>query len=89
MNNTENYKELLNTIFNSDESEKIVKSVICVYDTFEEDRLVAVFSKSEACGNFFRTTRRVIDCDICRGKLKANRYRLERVKLEEEWKKNY
>lgn len=82
MNNIDNYKLLLSTIFNSDESNREVKSVICVYDTLDNERLVAVFSKSQACGDFFGTTRRVIDCDICRKKLKAKRYRLERVEIK-------
>lgn len=79
----DNFKELLYAIFNSDSSERKVKSVICIYDTLDCDRLVAVFSTSQLCADFFGTDRRVIDCDICRGVLKKDRFRLERVKVED------
>lgn len=79
----ENYKALLYALFNSDESQRNVKSVICVYDTFDSDRLVGVFSTSNECANFFGTNRRVIDCSVCKKILKQRRYKLERVNLEE------
>lgn len=80
----ENFKELLYAIFNSDSSERKVSSVICVYDTLDCDRLVAVFSTSQLCAKFFSTSRDNINCDVCRGVLKKNRYRLERVKVEDD-----
>lgn len=78
-----NYKELLYAIFNSNESSRKTNSVVCVYDVLDNERLVGVFSNSRACGTFFGTSRRVIDCNICRQTLKNNRYKLERVKLDE------
>ena len=77
----ENYKALLYALFNSDESQRTVKSVICVYDTFDSDRLVGVFSTSSECAKFFRTSRRVIDYSVCKKILKQRRYKLERVKI--------
>lgn len=74
----ENYKELLFAIFNTDE-EKNEKSVICVYDTKEDDRLIAIFNSSKSCGKFFKTSPRAIDCTICKKHLRNARYRLERV----------
>jgi len=75
---SDNYKDLLRAIFNVDEKE--TKSVICVYDTKDYEKLVAIFSSSSTCGEFFNTNRKVIDCDVCRKKLKYGRFRLERVK---------
>jgi hypothetical protein len=74
----ENYKELLFTIFNTD-VEKNEKSVICVYDTKEDDRLIAIFNSSKSCGKFFKTSPRAINKSICRKELRNCRYRLERV----------
>ena len=75
----DNYKDLLRTIFYQDNEE--TKSVICVYDTKDFDKLIAIFGKSKYCAELFGTTNKVIDCDICRHRLKNDRYRLERVKL--------
>ena len=75
----DNYKDLLRAIFNVDEKE--TKSVICVYDTKDYDKLVAIFSSSSTCGEFFNTNRRVIDSAVCRKSLRNNRFRLERVEL--------
>lgn len=80
----ENYKALLYALFNSDESQRNVKSVICVYDAFDNDRLLGVFSTSSECAKFFGTNRRVIDCDICRKKIKRKRFKLERVSIVDE-----
>lgn len=74
----ENYRDLLIAIFNT-EKECDKKSVICVYDTKEKDKLVAIFNSSKSCAKFFDTTYKVINSSICKGKLKKNRYRLERV----------
>ncbi len=77
----ENYKDLLIAIFNTD-AEDNRKSVICVYDTKENDKLIAVFNSSKSCGKFFGTKPRVIDCFVCRKQLKEDRYRLERVTIK-------
>lgn len=77
----ENYKELLKAIFNSDNKETKTNSVICVYDILDFDKLVAVFSNSKLCAEFFGTTRETIDCNVCRKEIKSKRYRLERVIL--------
>jgi len=74
----ENYKDLLIAIFNTDE-ECDRKSVICVYDTKENDKLIAVFNSSKSCGKFFKTNPRTIDSSICKKLLRQDRYRLERV----------
>jgi hypothetical protein len=78
----ENYKDLLIAIFNT-EKECDKKSVICVYDTKENDKLIAIFNSSKSCGKFFGTSYRAIDCSICKKYLRNNRYRLERVIIGE------
>jgi hypothetical protein len=77
----ENYKDLLVAIFNTDEKLNR-KSVICVYDTKENEKLIAVFNTAKTCGKFFGTTSKVIDCTICKKFLRQDRYRLERVTIE-------
>ena len=76
----QNYKHLLFAIFNT-EKECDKKSVICVYDTKENDRLIAVFNSSKSCAKFFGTSSKSIDCTICRKRLKQDRYRLERFEI--------
>ena len=78
----ENYKDLLVSIFNTDNPNSNKTFLICVYDTKEKDRLVAIFNSSKTCAKFFKTTYNSINTTITRGSLKVNRYRLERLKLE-------
>ncbi len=75
----DNYKFLLRTIICQDNEE--TKSVICVYDTKDFDKLIAIFGRSKYCAYLFKTTAKVIDCSVCKKELKNGRYRLERVKL--------
>ena len=79
----ENYIDLLNTIFNTD-IEKDVKSVICVYDTKKQEKLVAVFNNAISCAKFFNTSSNIINTIVCKGQLRWDRYRLERVKVRGE-----
>lgn len=81
----ENYKDLIRTIILSDQDEGRLNSVICVYDTLDSDKLIAIFNTSKTCADFFKTSYKCIQCDICRKTLRLRRYRLERVKL---WWKN-
>ena len=78
----ENYKELLYAIFNVDTNKpkRGSNSFICVYDTKDSDKLVAIFNSSKSCAEFFNTSNRSIDSSVCRGELRYKRYRLERVK---------
>ncbi len=76
----ENYKELLFAILNTDEENGKTK-IICVYDTKDNDRLVAIFNSSKSCGEFFKTTANAIDATVTRKQLRNDRYRLERVKI--------
>ncbi len=81
----ENFKELLYAIFNSDPySEKGYECPIIVYDTLNYDLPVAVFKNARTCAEFFDTNKKIINHDICLNVLKKNRYRLERVKVEDE-----
>lgn len=81
----ENYKDLLYTIFNVDTDDTNIKSLICVYDTFEDEKLIAIFNNSKSCAKFFNTTTKCIDSTICKKILRMDRYKLERLKLEEEY----
>lgn len=76
----ENYKELLFAIFNT-EKENNKSKIICVYDTKQNDRLIAIFNSSKSCGEFFKTTASAIDGTMTRKQLRNDRYRLERVKI--------
>ena len=76
----ENYKELLFAIFNTDEENGKTK-IICVYDTKDNDRLVAIFNSSKSCAKFFKASPDTIDGCITKKQLKNDRYRLERVKI--------
>lgn len=77
-NLVKNYKNLLFTIFHTDNDD--TKSFICVYDTKDNDRLIAIFNNSDKCSKFFNTTRKSIDTAICKHQLRCRRYRLERVR---------
>lgn len=79
----EPYLKLIQTIFNCDTEEKDEKSLIVVYDMEDHERLIAVFSKSKYCADFFGTSRRCIDCNISRKKWRKNRYKIERVYFKE------
>ena len=79
----ENYKDLLYAIFNTEEGKTLKYGVICVYDTKDNEKLIAIFNSSTTCADFFKTNRKVIDCNICKKNLRNNRYRLERVILDE------
>lgn len=81
MSNIDNYKKLLNSIFNSNETTRDINSVICVYDILDSERLVGVFSSSKACSEFFGTTRGCIDTYITKKRIRTRRFKLERVKL--------
>lgn len=79
---TQSCKDLLLAIFNSNKGEETKHGVICVYDIFEKDKLIAVFTKTKYCADFFETTERSIRiCNIHRGHLRNDRYKIERVKL--------
>ena len=80
----EPYINLISAISNSDNDKIIRNSAIVVYDIFDKERLVAVFSKSIYCAKFFKTTTKVIDTAICRNQLRHWRYKIERIYLEEE-----
>lgn len=80
--NIQSCKDLLLAIFNSNEGEETKHGVICVYDTFEKYKLIAVFSKVKYCANFFGTTENCIRRNnIFNGQLRNDRYKIERVKL--------
>ena len=50
-----NYKELLFAIFNTEKGKTQKYGVICVYDTKDNEKLIAIFNSSAACANFFKT----------------------------------
>lgn len=75
----ENYKNLLIAIFNTDI--KPTKKVVCVYDIKDNERCIGVFSKSKYCGNLFDVNSKIIDCYICKKKIRNKRYVFERVEL--------
>ena len=77
----ENYKDLLFAIFNVDTNDTNLKSLICVYDTFEDEKLIAIFNNSKSCAKFFNTSARCIDSTICKKVLRNDRYKLERIKI--------
>lgn len=81
--NIDNYKDLLFAIFNSD-NESPKKSFICVYDTKNNDKLIAIFNNAENCAKFFNTTREAIYSTISKKILKLRRYKIERVKKDYE-----
>lgn len=76
----ENYKDLLFAILSSDE-ENHKKSVICMYDTKDNDKLIAIFNSSKSCGKFLNTNPRTIDSSISKKLLRNRRYRLERLTI--------
>lgn len=78
----EPYINLLQTICNSD-NDKDYKSCIVVYDTYDNEKPIAVFSKAKYCAKFFNTNEKCIADNICRGNLRNHRYKIERVYLEE------
>lgn len=75
----ENYKNLLIAIFNTDI--KPTKKVVCVYNIKDNERCIGVFSKSKYCGKLFGVNSKIIDCYICKKKIRNKRYAFERVEL--------
>lgn len=73
------YKNLLFAIFNTN-SEEPKRDIICVYDTKDNDRLIAIFNSSKECAKFFNTNYNCIDSIICKKNLRNHRFRLERLK---------
>lgn len=83
----ENYKpylDLLKAVCNSDDEETFNSSCIVVYDMFDNEKLIAVFSKLKYCANFFNTSIKTIDSYISKGCLRNRRYKIERVYFKEE-----
>lgn len=81
-NNIENYLYLLFAIENSDGYKKQKYGVIGVYDTTDNDRLVAIFNNTTTLANFFKVTKDYIASNcLCRKKLLKGRYRLERFEI--------
>ena len=80
----ENYKNLLFAIFNvyTDEEKGYTKPIV-VYDTKNDDILIAIFKNAKSCAKFFKTTHKVISCDVCKKTLKHRRYKLERIDINE------
>ena len=80
----ENYKNLLFAIFNvyTDEEKGHTKPIV-VYDTKNDDILIAIFKNAKSCANFFKTSQKAINSSICRCSLRKNRYRLERIDIDE------
>ena len=76
----ENYKNLLSAIQNSDIITK--KKVICVYDTFDNERLIAMFNNTKSCADFFETSVNAIDCAVSRHQLRNFRYKIERLTID-------
>ena len=52
--------------------------VVCVYDTVENDRLVAVFNNDKTCANFFNTSKITIQAMRNRNQLIKYRFKTER-----------
>jgi hypothetical protein len=75
--------KLINAIYNSDSDYKENKSVIAVYDMDDNEQLIATFSKSKYCADFFKTSKKTIDCCVCRELLRKGRFKIIRVNLEE------
>ena len=80
----QNYKILLYAIFNTYEDlEQGREQPICVYDTCNNDVLVAIFKNAITCAKYFNATQRSINSSVCRGNLRKARYRLERIRYDE------
>lgn len=80
----EPYLDLLRAICNSDDKKTYGDSCIVVYDTFENEKPIAVFSKAEDCAQFFNTSAQTIKCNVSRGNLRKCRYKIVRVHFKEE-----
>lgn len=78
------YIDLLKTIYYSDDDKEYRNSCIVVYDIYDDEKPIAVFSKAKYCAKFFNTTEKTIGCCICRSNLRNHRYKIERIYLEEE-----
>lgn len=81
--NVDNFMGLLLALVNQDEvdNDKIVSKhgVIAVYDTQDNEKLIALFDNAVNCAKLFNTSRECINDNICRGNLRQGRYRIERV----------
>lgn len=77
----DNYKDLLYAIVKSDQENG--DSIICVYDTFDSDKLCIIFNNLTTCAKFFNTSRSAISTTISKGTLRCKRYRIERFKIDD------
>lgn len=81
----EPYLDLIKAIYNCDNDRDNSKSLIVVYDMLDNEKLIAVFSKSKYCADFFNTSEKCIDDNVHRGNLRKCRYKIERVYFKENY----
>ena len=74
-----NYKSLLFAIFNINPEEP-KRDLVCVYDTKDGDKLIAIFNSGKECAKFFNTSENCINSIICKKNLRNHRFRIERLK---------
>ena len=53
---------------------------VCLYDTEENDRLVAVFNNDATCSRFLKTTKNAVQAQRGRKQLIRNRFKTERFR---------
>jgi hypothetical protein len=81
--NIDNFLKLLFAIENSDDYKEQSYGVIGVYDTKDNDKLIAIFNNVSTLSNFFKVSRACVKSRcLCRKSLLKSRYRLERFKDE-------
>lgn len=78
----ENYKSLLRAIVNQDNLPESPYGVLVVYDMWDNEKVIAIYSNSRNCAKFFHTRSRYIDCYVTKKKLRARRFMIKRVKLD-------
>lgn len=74
----ENYRALARAII-SDMDSKERETVICVYDTKDSGKLIAMFNNMKTCADYFNTGHKSLSSQMSRGQLRADRFKLERV----------
>ena len=77
------YADLLKVIFLEDTKRKCANNkFLCVYDMFNQERLIAVVSSSAQLAKLTNIKQSTIEHDICTKKLLRNRYKLVRIKID-------
>ena len=78
----EHYNRLIRIILLDNNKKPYGNTFLCVYDTKDNEKLVAIFNNATQLAELLGTTINVVNSSISHKKLLFNRYLLKRVKID-------